>query len=127
MQDTQITDRMIERAVNILTATKCEFKVISPTGWEYGELSLSQPQVKKKRRTTKPKNDFVSLIKQHIPDVGVVGEVYTMPTHGYDKASLRSSIVWRLDRLWGKNAYELDMRGKQAEVLCVSEPIARNQ
>jgi hypothetical protein len=125
MQNAQVQDRMIEKAINILTATGCEFKVISPTGWEYGELNVEDIEEKPKRRIGKPRNDFVSLIKQHIPDQGVVGEVYIMPTFGFNKSSLRSSVVWRLDRLWGENSYELSVNGKQIEILCVSEPRMR--
>ena len=65
-----IKQTSIDRAVNILTALKCRFKVITTDGQEFGELLVQKP----KRATRRPRG----LVSDYFPvDNMQVGDVLT--------------------------------------------------
>ena len=80
----------LKRAINALTALKCQFAIITPEGERYGELKVEAPKKTNRHRQGEMKNyvePFLSSVQ--------VGEAFFVPCGDYSmNVTARSVGNW---------------------------------
>ena len=98
----------LSKALALLRASGCKYKVLTPDGAEFGELKLAPPEPpvapRKRRPSTHPhgalKNYYWPMVKHMKP-----GEVVCIPPADFDPVRLRSAITADLSAEWGKGTF----------------------
>ena len=110
-----ITEKTIERLANQLTNLGCDLKIISPEGYEYGELVVAP------KKTTKPVVNVRDVVDYRavIDTLGVGQSTIIALPDGLPMQSLRSSVSSRCAKVFGSGATtsSLTNDGKGLEVL----------
>jgi len=110
-----ITEKTIERLANQLTNLGCDLKIISPEGYEYGELVVAP------KKTTKPAVNVRDVVDYRavIDTLGVGQSTIIALPDGLPMQSLRSSVSSRCAKVFGSGATtsSLTNDGKGLEVL----------
>ena len=76
-----------KRAINVLTALKCQFAIITPEGEKFGELEVCKPKNTKKHKMGELKN----YVEQFVASVEV-GQNFTVPCGDYDMETIATSV-----------------------------------
>ena len=99
-----------EKAVSLLKALKADFKIILPTGEEYGDLEVARP---KKRNNLMP--IYVHLIEgMSVGDVNVIHA-----PEGVSVSNLRGAIAGYAFHRWGKGSARTCIVNNTVEILRV--------
>ena len=110
-----ITEKTIERLANQLTNLGCDLKIISPEGYEYGELVVAP------KKSNKPVVDVRGVVDYRavIDTLGVGQSAIIALPDGLPMQSLRSSVSSRCAKVFGSGATtsSLTNDGKGLEVL----------
>ena len=79
-----------KRAINALTALKCQFAIITPEGEKYGELNVAKEVVTRKHK----QGEMKSYVDPYLNMVQV-GDGFTVPCGEYDMpTTVRSVSNW---------------------------------
>ena len=103
---TQLHDKALKTALNLLNGIGCQFKVITMEGIEYGGLVVV-PQRKKRDSARRPKvNDFSSIHYQDILKDVQPGSAAAIPyPSNVNPEHLRKAIAGHLSTNWGTKSY----------------------
>lgn len=96
----------VERAITILLATKCQFKIITPDGVEHGELKLAAPEPERKRNAYLPRGELRNYYRP-IVDAMAAGDVVCLHPgpKGFSLEHLRGAVTAYLSAKWGAGSY----------------------
>lgn len=122
-KQSQVVTNTIERAVTMLTATGCEFLVISPDGTQYGELEATPQQETKSRRKLRDGREYGELAAHYSPYLrldAAVGDVLEIPVGEYKPEAVRASVAARLSNVWGPGAHTSAVVGDRVEILRIA-------
>lgn len=110
-----ITEKTIERLAHQLTNLGCDIKIISPEGYEYGDLVVAPKKPVKKSVDVRGVVDYRAIID----NLGVGQSSIIALPDGLPMQSLRSSVSSRCAKLFGTGATtsSLTNDGKGLEVL----------
>lgn len=110
-----IAEKTIERLANQLTNLGCDIKIISPEGYEYGELVVAPKKPVKQAVNVRSVVDYRSVID----NLGVGQSAIITVPDGLPMQSLRSSVSSRCAKVFGSGATtsSLTNDGKGLEVL----------
>jgi hypothetical protein len=98
----EIENRVLNRALQMLDAIKCEYAVVDADGNQHGELQIKPKKAEKPKRPLK--YEWGSLTNHVRPLVQnmKIGEVVVVPIAPFDLASVQGLIGSCCFKLWGK-------------------------
>lgn len=114
-QPTVVT-QTIEKAVRLLEATGCEYKIIATTGEQYGRLEV----VTKKHRTrnlSRPYGELTKYFEKFVKYDSAIGDVIEVPVGTYPAEDIRSGVCAKLSAVWGKGTYVSVIEGDRVQIL----------
>lgn len=101
----EIQKKAALRALQLLAAAGCKYKVICPDGEEFGELEVLQPkQRQRKRNPDLPYGTLSTHVRAYLEKLPP-NEVVVIPVGTFDPESLRSTATAWMTTHWGKGAY----------------------
>lgn len=111
-----ITVKTTEQAIRLLQACKAEFKIILPTGEEFGTLEVVK-KAEHKRTQRYPRgflHDLYLPVLEPLPpgEVGVV-----LCPDAVDPTHMQSAICGWCSNRWGAGTYRSCVNGQSVEVL----------
>lgn len=99
----QIQQREFNRAVAVLDALGCNFKIITKDGKEFGDLEVVE---RKKRSASKyPYGSLTQHARKHVNLNAKPGDVESMPVNEFDSESIRTVLCTMLTKEWGADTY----------------------
>jgi hypothetical protein len=110
----------VTRAVALLHAAGAQFKVIYGTV-EYGELKVAPPALVRTPKRNNPKyphGERTAYIKALLSDMKI-GDVRTVPFTAYSREDLQGVVAPTCVDMWGKSAYQTQVRHDGVDVLRV--------
>lgn len=114
----QVHRNAIDRAIKVIAAAGCRFKVIEPDGSEHGELQVIPPK-QGKRVFRHPHGTMHRHYLPHMRDVQP-NDAALVPFGPFveqaDRESLRSSLCAWASSHWGNDTYETHMSAAGVEV-----------
>jgi hypothetical protein len=113
-----VVAKAAQQAITLLTALKADFKIILPTGEEYGNLEVVRP--KERTRVQVNKRGSLSAIYQPIIQEMQVGDVKVVPVpEGVGVENMRGAIAAFAVTHWGKGASKTCVTDQTVEILRV--------
>ena len=100
----EVQMRELQRALNLMTAMGCQYKIITPEGESFGDLVVEQPK-KRKRNLDGKFGDMAAYYKPLVNLEMAVGDVIEIPVNGFRKEAMRAGICSYLIKHWGKGTY----------------------
>lgn len=101
----EIQKRAALRAIQLLAAAGCKYKVICPDGDEFGELEVVQPKQRlRKRNPDLPYGTLSAHVRVYLEKLPP-NEAVVIPVGTFDPESLRSTATAWMTTNWGKGAY----------------------
>lgn len=94
----------LEKAIRLLDATGCKYRICTPGGNWFGDLNLEKP----KRKFKYPKGEKVTYLRQHLGNIQV-GDVVKVPSDKYDIGDLQKSISSYLSKTLGPKSHTTAM------------------
>jgi hypothetical protein len=94
----------LEKAMRLLDATGCKYRICTPGGSWFGDLNLAKP----KRKFKYPKGEKVTYLRQHLDSIQV-GDVVKVPSDKYDIGDLQKSISSYLSKTLGPKSHTTAM------------------
>jgi len=112
------------RAVRMLVAAGCKFKVIEADGTEHGELAvMPEPKPRTRQPGKYPHGTYLAYFKPIVDSIkpdGASVVPYGQFQSPDDRESLRGSICGYLTRVWGHQSYITHCNDQGVEVLRMS-------
>lgn len=106
-----------EKAVTLLKALKADFKIILPTGEEYGNLEVARAS--EKRKNTNKRGSLFALYAHVLKDMQP-GDVGVIPVpEGIVAENLRGAISGYASTRWGKGSARTVIENNTVEILRV--------
>jgi len=90
----------IEKAMRLLDATGCKYRICTPGGTWFGELKIEKP----KRQFKHPKGEKTAFLRHHLDGLEV-GKVVKVPCDKYDLGELQKSIASHLSKRLGTKSH----------------------
>jgi hypothetical protein len=113
-----IQKRELTRAINLINALGCTYKIITPEGEKFGELRVVEPTVRTKRAELRYP---YGVLKRYVCDEMkmdlAIGEVYEVKCGQFHAATLRASICAHLTKNWGSKTYTTVAHKDRIEIL----------
>lgn len=101
-----IQKREFNRAIDLIKALGCTYKVITPDGEEFGELEVAEPKTRKTRAPLKyPYGAMTTHIRKFLDMDAAIGTVQEIPCGAFDAEALRATLCPILTRAWGPKTY----------------------
>jgi len=110
---TQIQRNTLNRALSMIKATGCQFKIIAPNGEEYGELEVRSKKGSGGHKYTFKYTGYAARVAAE--KIGVV-EVFETPDEA-PPASYRAAIASTGIKLFGKGSYTTCIEGNVVQGL----------
>lgn len=101
MKEIQIKE--LRRAVNLIAALGCSFKIITPKGEEYGSLEVKA--TKRRRSLQHEYGEMVSFYRPQLRLDAPIGEVQEIGIGNYAPEHLRKGLCSFLSKEWGAGTY----------------------
>ena len=111
-----VVTKAIEDAIRLLSVTKCQFKVISPTGEEFGALEVA-PKKKKREVTDRVYGELREHYDKHIDYSAAPGDCLRIPLGKYKAHEIRSGVCAKLSSVWGKKSYKTVITDDEVQIL----------
>lgn len=107
----------LEKAVRLLDAMGCKYRICTPGGHWFGELKIE----KRKRQFKHPKGEKTAFLRHHLDGLEI-GKVVKVPCDKYDLAELQKSISSHLSKKLGLKSHTtaLNREDNCVEVLRVA-------
>ena len=116
-----IQKRELTRAIDLIKALGCTYKVITPDGEAFGELEVVTKKPKAERAPRKdPYGAVVAYSREKLDMNAAVGVVQEVPCGAFDAESLRSSLCNVLTKAWGKDTYTTAAHHNKVEVMRIA-------
>lgn len=116
-----IQKRELTRAIDLIKALGCTYKVITPDGEAFGELEVAEPRSRKVRAPLKyPFGAVTTHIKKHLNLDATVGIVQDVPCGEFDPESVRSTLCALLHKTWGVKTYTTCSHPEKVEVMRIA-------
>lgn len=109
-----VKQQALEKALQILDALKCEYKIITSDGQEHGDLVVVANR--KRSKPLLPIGTYANYIRPHLEKMQV-GDVAVVPFGKFTGGDLQSNIGARAIHLWGAGSYKSCINGDAVEVL----------
>jgi len=118
-----IQKRELIRAIDLIKALGCTYKIIAPDGQEYGDLKVLVPKTGKAGKRAPRKHPYgavIAHVRQHLDMDAEVGIVQEVACGSLDPETVRSSICAVLTAAWGKDTYTTATQPGTVEVMRTS-------
>lgn len=113
-----IQKRELTRAINLIDALGCTYKIITPEGEKFGELATVEPKVKTKRTGLRyPYGVLKRYVCSEMKMDLAIGEVYEVKCGQFHAETLRASICSHLTKTWGEKTYTTVAHKDRIEIL----------
>ena len=116
----EIQQREFNRAIAVLEALGCEYKIITKTGDEFGGLEVVVKKFSLPKRRAANRYPYGALTKHVRVFVNLElapGDVQTIPAGEFDAESVRSVLCIMLTKVWGNDAYTTSVSGDYVDVM----------
>jgi hypothetical protein len=113
-----VVAKAAQQAITLLNALKADFKIILPTGEEYGNLEVVRP----KERTRVQHNKRGSLSAVYLPIIQSmqVGDVMVVAVpEGISPEHMRGSMAGYANKNWGSSSAKTCITENTVEILRV--------
>ena len=112
-----IQKRELVRAIDLIKALGCTYKVITPDGEEFGELQVAAPKTGKRAPRKHPYGAVVAHVRKRLDMDSAVDVVQEVECGVLDPEVVRSSICTVLTAAWGKDTYTTATQPGTVEVM----------
>ena len=113
-----VVAKAAQQAISLLTALKADFKIILPTGEEFGNLEIVRP--KDRTRNMKHRRGALSDIYKPFIESMAVGDVVVIPVpEGIDPLDMRGSMSAFASKNWGNGSAKTCINENTVEILRV--------
>lgn len=112
-----IQKRELNRAIDLIKALGCAYKVITPDGKEFGDLHVKALKNAKRAARKHPYGVVVAHVRQHLDMTAQIGVVQVIECGELDNETVRSSICTALTAAWGKDTYTTATQPGKVEVM----------
>ena len=112
----EVVKKAIEDAIRFLNVTKCQYKVISPTGEEFGALEVVTKK-KKHQATDRAYGELRAHYDKHIDYTAAPGDCVRIPLGRYQAKDIRSGVCAKLSSVWGKKSYKTVITDDEVQIL----------
>lgn len=113
-----VVAKAAQQAIALLTALKADFKIILPTGEEYGNLEVVRP--KERTRVQMNKRGSLSAVYLPIIESMKVGDVMTVPVPEHLVAEhVRGAMAAYVSKNWGVGSAKTCINENAVEILRV--------
>ena len=116
-----IQKRELVRAIDLIKALGCTYKVITPDGEAFGELQVAAPKTVKRAARKHPYGVVVAHVRKHLDMTAQIGVVQVIECGDLDNETVRSSICTVLTAAWGKDTYTTATQPGKVEVMRIAE------
>lgn len=113
-----VKDKALQNVLNILSALKCEYKIITLDGQEHGELVVV-PAKSKRGKARRPAGTFSNYIRPFLEPMKV-GDVAVLPFGQFDGGDLQSNVTSQANHKWGRGSYKTCITGDAVEILRIN-------
>jgi hypothetical protein len=117
MKMKDIQRRELIRAIDLIKALGCAYKVITPDGEEFGDLQVIDPSGTKRGPRKYPYGVVVSHVRKYLDMDAAIGVVQEVPCGEFDVEALRASVCNLLTRVWGTDTYTTATQSGKVEVM----------
>lgn len=95
-----LQNQAVQKAIALLNASQCKFKIITPDGAEFGELIaiIEKPRLKKK--SLYPIGTLTNHFTPYLQNLNV-SEIGVVPANEFEIEAVRSAISGWCARQWG--------------------------
>lgn len=90
----------LEKAMRLLDAIGCKYRICSPGGNYFGDLNLKQT----KRKLKYPKGEKVKYLRQYLDNMKI-GDVVKVPCDKYDLGELQKNVSSHLSKTLGPKSH----------------------
>jgi hypothetical protein len=112
-----IQKRELIRAIDLIKALGCAYKVITPDGVEFGDLRVIAPKTIHRAARKHPYGMVVAHVRKHLDMSAAIGVVQVIACGELDPEVVRSSICTVLTAAWGKDTYTTATQPGTVEVM----------
>ena len=115
----EVVIKTILQAEKMLRATGCDYKIITASGEEFGNLEV----VPKKKRMMNPNREYGELVKhydQYIDYDAAEGDVFEVPRGPFTVEEVRSGVCSKLSKTWGNGTYTTAIAEDKVQVLRIA-------
>jgi|APGre2960657444_1045066.scaffolds.fasta_scaffold95954_4 hypothetical protein len=110
-----VKEHALGKALQILGALKCEYKIITTDGQEHGNLVVVTNN-NKRNKPLRPIGTYSNYIRPFIEHLKV-GDVAVVPFGEFSGGDLQSNVGARAIHLWGTGSYKSCITGTTVEIL----------
>lgn len=112
----EVVTKTIQKAVALLKASGCQFKVITMDGEEFGDLEVVHKKTKQLRDGRKY-GELSKHIAPHLKLSARVGDVLEIPSGRYNAEHIRSALCAILTKRWGSGSYTTAIASDSVQVM----------
>lgn len=113
-----IQKRELNRAIDLIKALGCTYKVITPEGEAFGTLEVVAPKTRKVRQALKyPYGTLTAHINKFFDMNAPIGVVQEIPCAEFDPEAMRATLCSSLTRAWGHKTYTTAAHPERIEVM----------
>lgn len=113
-----VVAKAAQQAISLLTALKADFKIILPTGEQYGNLEIASPKPEPRYRRY-PHGTLVNVYRPFLDEM-VVGDTRVIPApEGIEVKHLRGAVAGHASKFWGNGSAKTCITGNTVEILRV--------
>lgn len=116
----EIQQREFNRAIAVLEALGCQYKIITKTGEEFGGLEVVVAKPKKRAPSRHPYGTLINYNRELLNFDLKPGDVQSIPVGDFEAESVRSSICSILSSTWGIGAYTTSVSGDHVDVMRIT-------
>jgi hypothetical protein len=113
-----VVAKAAQQAIALLNALKADFKIILPTGEEYGNLEIVRPKIYKRNQNYK-RGTLIGVFLPIIESMEV-GDVRVVEVpEGIEPDHMRGAMTGHISKRWGKGSAKTCVNGNTVEILRV--------
>lgn len=116
----EIQQREFNRAIAVLEALGCEYKIITKTGEQFGGLEVVVAKPKKRAANRYPYGALTSYARGLVDMDLAAGDVQSVPVGEFDAESVRSVVCIMLTKAWGTDTYTTAVSGDHVDVMRIT-------
>lgn len=116
----EIQQREFNRAIAVLEALGCEYKIITKTGEQFGglEVVVAKPKRVKKRAANRYPYGALTSYARALMDFDLKpGDVHSIHAGDYDPKAVQRVTCSIMTKAWGADAYTTSVSGDHVDVM----------
>ena len=116
----EIQQREFNRAIAVLEALGCEYKIINKDGEEFGGLEVAVEKHKRRAPNRYPYGTLTNHVRALMNFELQPGDVHSFTVGEYDPKSVQRVTCSIMTKAWGADAYTTSVSGDHVDVMRIT-------